>query len=368
MSARLSVYGVTRYYAADCPPAVDRVTFDVAAGEICAILGPSGAGKTTLLRIIAGFEHADQGRVSIDDHVMTDAEHVVPPEERGVGFVHQSGALFPHLTVRENITFGLRGKPRSHRNARWIAMAELCELARFERRYPHELSGGEQQRVALARALAPSPTLICLDEPLSNVDPLRRVELGVDLRRILKAAGTTTLLVTHDQEEAFALADRLGVLRGGRLLQIGAPERVYRAPVAPFVASFLGHATFLPGIAGPDGVETEIGTFEPPQRVEPLTVVDVLVRPGDCLLAADDAGPAVVETASFAGEHWVYLVRLGSGQRLRCDVDAVPHEPLGTGDRVRVVPRTRTAVAYADGAGRTSAVVAGSSTERVRSR
>ena len=358
MSARLSVDGVTRYYAADCPPAVDGVSFEIAAGEICALLGPSGAGKTTLLRIIAGFERADQGRVRIDDRVVTEAGDVVPPEERGVGFVHQSGALFPHLTVRENVTFGLRGQSRATRNARWDRMAELCDLTRFERRYPHELSGGEQQRVALARALAPSPTLICLDEPLSNVDPLRRVELGMELRRILKAAGTTTLLVTHDQEEAFALADTLGVLRGGRLLQIGAPERVYRAPVAPFVASFLGHATFLPGVAGPDGVETEIGVFEPPQRVEPLTVVDVLVRPGDCLLAADDAGPAVVESASFAGEHWVYLVRLRSGQQLRCDVDAVPHDPLGAGDRVRVVPRTRSAVAYADGSLRPPPAVA----------
>ena len=364
MSARLSVTGLTRSYAADLAPAVDRITLDVEAGEICALLGPSGAGKTTLLRIIAGFERADEGRVVIDDRTVTDGDDVVPPEERGVGFVHQSGALFPHLTVRENVTFGLRDQSRAHRNARWGAMAELCDLGRFERRYPHELSGGEQQRVALARALAPSPSLVCLDEPLSNVDPLRRVELGVELRRILKGARTTTLLVTHDQEEAFALADRLGVLRGGRLLQIGAPERVYRAPVAPFVASFLGHATFLPGVAGPEGVETEIGVFEPPERVEPLTAVDVLVRPGDCLLAADEDGPAVVETASFAGEHWVYLVRLRSGQKLRCDVDAVPHEPLGVGGRVRVVPRTRSAVAYAAGTVRPAAVASESSPAR----
>ena len=364
MSARVSVSGLTRRFAASGPPAVDGVAFEVAAGEICALLGPSGAGKTTLLRIIAGFERADRGQVVIDDRLVTDAGRVVPPEERGVGFVHQSGALFPHLTVRENVTFGLHGHARAHRATRWTEMAELCELTRFERRYPHELSGGEQQRVALARALAPSPTLVCFDEPLSNVDPLRRVELGVELRRILKAAGTTTLLVTHDQEEAFALADRLGVLRGGRLLQIDSPERVYRAPAAPFVASFLGHATFLPGIAGPDGVETEIGIFASPQVVEPATVVDVLVRPGDCLLAADQGGPAVVETASFAGEHWVYLVRLGSGRQLRCDIDAVPHEPLGAGDRVRVMPRTRSAVAYADGTVRTSSSAAASSPAR----
>ncbi|HEX6050294.1 MAG TPA: ABC transporter ATP-binding protein [Gemmatimonadaceae bacterium] len=355
MSARLAVNGLTRRFSARGAPALDGVTLDVSAGEICALLGPSGAGKTTLLRIVAGFERADSGQVMIDDRVVTDAGRVVPPEERGVGFVHQSGALFPHMTVRENVVFGLEGQSRARCDARWHEMAELCDLTRFERRYPHELSGGEQQRVALARALAPAPTLVCFDEPLSNVDPLRRVELGMELRRILKAAGTTTLLVTHDQEEAFALADRLGVLRGGRLLQIGPPEQVYRAPAAPFVASFLGHATFLPGIAGPGGVETEIGTFTPPRSLEPSTVVDVLLRPGDCLLAADAAGPAVVETASFAGEHWVYLVRLDSGRQLRCDIDAVPHEPLGAGDRVRVVPRTRTAVVYADGAVRTPA-------------
>jgi iron(III) transport system ATP-binding protein len=347
MSARLSVRGLTRSFLADAAPAVDGVTFDVAAGEICALLGPSGAGKTTLLRIVAGFERADSGRVTIDDRVVTDGGTVVSPEERGVGFVHQSGALFPHLTVRENVVFGLHGWTRARREARWREMAELCELARFERRYPHELSGGEQQRVALARALAPAPALVCFDEPLSNVDPLRRVELGVELRRLLKVAGTTALLVTHDQEEAFALADRLGVLRGGRLLQIGAAERVYRAPAAPFVASFLGHATFLPGIAGPGGVATEIGTFEPPEPVAAEMAVDILVRPGDCLLAADEGGPAVIETASFAGEHWIYLVRLASGQRLRCDIDAVPHTPLGAGSRVRVVPRTSSAVAYA---------------------
>ena len=356
MSARLSVSGVTRRFAGNNTPAVDGVTLDVAAGEICALLGPSGAGKTTLLRIIAGFERADSGRVAIADRTVTDGSHVVPPEERGVGFVHQSGALFPHVTVRENVVFGLHGHSRSAREARWNTLAELCELTRFGHRYPHELSGGEQQRVALARALAPSPTLVCFDEPLSNVDPLRRVELGTELRRILKAAGTTALLVTHDQEEAFALADRLGVLRGGRLLQIGAPAQVYRAPAAPFVASFLGHATFLPGVARRDGVETEIGIFAPPQPVALETVVDVLVRPGDCLLASDAAGAAVVETASFAGEHWVYMVRLGSGRQLRCDIDAVPHEPLGAGDRVRVVPRTRTAVAYADGPARSSVV------------
>ncbi|HUF30652.1 MAG TPA: ABC transporter ATP-binding protein, partial [Gemmatimonadaceae bacterium] len=329
-------------------PALDSVSFAVPAGTICALLGPSGAGKTTLLRVIAGFERADSGSVLLGTRVLADEETWLAPEQRGIGFVHQSGALFPHLTVRHNVVFGLRKERRAARDGRWEELAELCGLEKFAARYPHELSGGEQQRVALARALARRTNLVCLDEPLSNVDPLHRAALGEDLRRILRTSGTTAVLVTHDQDEAFALADQVGLLREGKLVQLDTPERIYRDPASPFVADFLGHATFLPGMAGEGTIQTEIGMFDA-ARAHPLgATVDVLIRPGDCLLDRDAEGSAIVESAAYAGEHWVYGVKLASGRLLRCDMDAVPHTPLYQGERVRVVPRAKHAVAFLD--------------------
>ena len=346
MTVRLDVRGLAKRFDAGARAALDGVSFTVPAGSICALLGPSGAGKTTLLRVIAGFERADAGTVTLGERVLADADTWLAPEDRGIGFVHQSGALFPHLTVRDNVVFGLRKAPRGERDGRWGELAALCGLERFAGRYPHELSGGEQQRVALARALARRTDLVCLDEPLSNVDPLHRTALGDDLRRILQASGTTAVLVTHDQEEAFALADHVGLLRNGRLVQMDTPERIYRHPASPFVADFLGHATFLPGRAGEGQIETEIGLFDSGVVHARGAPVDVLIRPGDCLLDRDAEGTAVVESASFAGEHWIYGVTLASGRRLRCDIDAVPHTPLSPGERVRVVPRSRHAVAF----------------------
>lgn len=346
MSVRLEVESLVKRFGEGSRLALDGVSFTVPAGTICALLGPSGAGKTTLLRVIAGFERADSGSIQLGVRVLADNGSWLAPEQRGIGFVHQSGALFPHLTVRDNVVFGLRKEPRSARNKRWEDLAELCGLANFAARYPHELSGGEQQRVALARALARRTDLICLDEPLSNVDPMHRSALGEDLRRILRTSGTTAVLVTHDQEEAFALADRVGLLCEGKLVQLDTPERIYRDPASPFVADFLGHATFLPGMAGEGTIETEIGMFDAARAHPYGASVDVLVRSGDCLLDPDAEGSAIVESAAFAGEHWVYGVTLASGRRLRCDIDAVPHTPLSPGDRVRVVPRSSQAVAF----------------------
>lgn len=346
MSVRLEVKALVKRFGEDSRSALDGVTFTVPAGTICALLGPSGAGKTTLLRVIAGFERADSGSIQLGVRILADNDSWLAPEQRGIGFVHQSGALFPHLTVRENVVFGLRKEPRSARANRWEDLAELCGLAHFAARYPHELSGGEQQRVALARALARRTDLVCLDEPLSNVDPMHRSALGEDLRRILRTSGTTALLVTHDQEEAFALADRVGLLCEGKLVQLDTPERIYRDPASPFVADFLGHATFLPGMAGEGTIETEIGMFNAARAHPCGASLDVLVRSGDCLLDRDVKGSAMVESAVFAGEHWVYGVTLASGRRLRCAIDAMPHTPLSPGDRVRVVPRSRQAVAF----------------------
>lgn len=346
MTVRLEVGALVKRFGAGARPALDSVSFAVPAGTICALLGPSGAGKTTLLRVIAGFERADSGSVLLGTRVLADEVTWLAPEQRGIGFVHQSGALFPHLTVRDNVLFGLRKEPRTARDGRWQELAELCGLEKFAARYPHELSGGEQQRVALARALARRADLVCLDEPLSNVDPLHRTALGEDLRRILETSGTTAVLVTHDQEEAFALADQVGLLREGKLVQLDTPERIYRDPASPFVADFLGHATFLPGMAGEGTIETEIGMFDAARAHPHGASVDVLIRPGDCLLDRDAEGSAIVETAAYAGEHWVYGVKLASGRLLRCDIDAVPHTPFHRGDRVRVVPRAKNAVAF----------------------
>lgn len=346
MTTSLRLESVSKRYPGRSGSVLDGVTFDIQPGEICALLGPSGAGKTTLLRIVAGFEKPDEGTVTIGDREVATRHRQVPPENRGIGFVHQAGALFPHLTVRENVTYGLHKIPASERRGRWTEISALCGLDAFENRYPHQLSGGEQQRVSLARALAPRAGLVCLDEPLSNVDPQRRYELGDELRRILKESGTTALLVTHDQEEAFAISDRLGILAGGKLVQIGEPQEVYRRPASAFVADFLGHASFLHGVVQEDGIVTEIGTFDVQPAHEPGAELEVLVRPGDCLLAADASGEAIVESARYSGEHWVYEVRLGSGRSLRCDIDAIPYAVLRAGERVRVVPRTREAVAF----------------------
>ncbi len=346
-SPLLEVREVTRRFGRGAA-AVDRLSLALMPGEICAVLGPSGAGKTTLLRLIAGFEQPDAGSVHLDGLEVATPTESVPPEDRGVGVVFQHGALFPHLTVRENVEFGLRRRPAAERSARWDSLAELCALGGLADRYPHELSGGEQQRVALARALAPEAHLVLLDEPLSNVDPLRRESLGHELRRILKASGTTALFVTHDQHEAFSLADRVLVIRAGRIEQAGTPAEVYRTPSSAFVASFVGHATFLPGECRDGRVVTEIGAFADLRAHADGTRVTVPVRPGDCVL--DDAldGDSIVETATFAGDHWICHVRLPSGQDLRCDVDAAPRAPLCAGTRVRVVPRVRAAVAFTE--------------------
>jgi iron(III) transport system ATP-binding protein len=344
----LELHEASRHYRGAAAPALDRATFAVARGEICAVLGPSGAGKTTLLRLIAGFEHLDAGVIRMDGEDVATPDYSLPPEDRGIGVVFQHGALFPHLTVQRNVEFGLRGLARADRAQRWEEVASLCALETLAARYPHELSGGEQQRVALARALAPHSPLVLLDEPLSNVDPLRRETLGADVRRILKTTGTTALLVTHDQHEAFSLADRITVLRNGRIEQDGTAAEVYRTPASQFVASFVGHATFLRGECRGGRVITEIGDFADLRGHADGARVSVPIRPGDCVLADALHGDAVVETAVFAGDHWICGVRLPSGQVLRCDVDTSSRAPLCEGTRVNVVPRVHGAVTFGE--------------------
>jgi iron(III) transport system ATP-binding protein len=238
--------------------AVDGVDLDVRRGEFLGVLGPSGCGKTTLLRLIAGFERPDGGGVEIDGRAVTGPRRNLPPEERRVGMVFQESALFPHLDVAGNIGFGLS---RGGRGARIAELVALVGLAGLQRRMPHELSGGQQQRVALARALAPDPALILLDEPFSGLDATLRAQLRLEVRDILRAAGATTVFVTHDQAEALEISDRVAVMRSGRIEQISTPDQLYLRPVNRFVAGFVGEANLLPGEVRHGEVMTLVGRF-----------------------------------------------------------------------------------------------------------
>jgi iron(III) transport system ATP-binding protein len=268
-SVILHLENVTKRFSRHEPAAVDQVTLSLAQGEIISFLGPSGCGKTTLLRLIAGFERPQSGVIAIAESVVAGEGKWVPPERRQVGMVFQDYALFPHLSVQQNIAFGLRQLAKqkqlveTDRQNRIAQVLELVGLAGLGDRYPHELSGGQQQRVALARALAPAPRLILLDEPLSNLDVQVRLRLRQELREILKSSHTSAIFVTHDQEEAMSIADRVAVMRHGRLEQFGTPEVIYGQPASKFVAEFVTQANFLPvGHCGDRNLETELGCFD----------------------------------------------------------------------------------------------------------
>ncbi|HEY9101545.1 ABC transporter ATP-binding protein [Chitinimonas sp.] len=297
-------------------PVLEQLSFTLAEGEIGCLLGPSGCGKTTALRAIAGFEPIRAGRIRLNGDVIATADEQWPPQQRGIGMVFQDYALFPHLTVAGNVAFGLGSLSRSEAHARTMELLEVVGLAGHADDYTHALSGGQQQRVALARALAPAPRLLLLDEPFSNLDVELRERLSGEVRDILKARGTTALLVTHDQHEAFALADRIGVMAQGRLKQWDSAYALYHEPNDRFVADFVGEGTFLPGevLAG-DLLDFELGrralhaghAFAAGQRV------DVLLRPDDVL--HDDASSlkARVVKKAFRGAQFLYTLALPSG-------------------------------------------------------
>ena len=229
-------------------PAVEHITLAVHQGEILSLLGPSGCGKTTILRAIAGFERVISGTIALSGQLVSSRDMMVPTEQRHIGMVFQEYALFPHLRVEKNIVFGLSHLSRSQQKAVVDELLSLTGLRGLEHRYPHELSGGQQQRVALARALALRPVLLLLDEPFSNLDPDMASRMRQDLHALLRQTKTTAILVTHDHDEAFAMADRVAVLHRGRLEQVDTPEVIYHLPTTPFVADFVGQADFIPGI------------------------------------------------------------------------------------------------------------------------
>jgi iron(III) transport system ATP-binding protein len=284
--------------------AVDGASLCVDHGEVVALLGPSGCGKTTLLRLIAGFERPDAGTVRVADRVVAGPTAWIAPERRRVGMVFQDYALFPHLTVAANVGFGVARRERARR------VPELLEIVGLERlghRYPHELSGGQQQRVALARALAPAPELVLLDEPWSNVDPFLRNALRAEVTEIIRPLGVTVLLVTHDREEAFSLADRIALMRDGKVVQEGTAEELYFAPTTRWAAEFVGAANVLSGSVTDGRVRTPIGAFPTSSAGSDA---QVLIRPELLELEPDDAGDAEVVAREFRGHDVFYRVRL----------------------------------------------------------
>ena len=302
------------------------LSFTLPEGAIGCLLGPSGCGKTTALRCISGFEPIQTGAIRIGGEVVSRPDWMLAAEKRRVGMVFQDYALFPHLTVAANIAFGLRREARQSRQARVDVLLELVGLAGHADQYPHQLSGGQQQRVALARALAPRPRLILMDEPFSNLDVELRERLSLEVRDILKREATTALIVTHDQHEAFALADWVGVMHEGRIQQWDTPYNLYHKPVNRFVADFVGQGALVPGaVINDHQVEIELGVLNGQIPVEcgdrgcdecvRHCQVDVLLRPDDIIHDDDSLMLAEVENKAFRGAEFLYTLKLPSGQR-----------------------------------------------------
>ena len=329
----ICVHGVAKRFG-DVAALVDA-DLCVDRGEMVALIGPSGCGKTTLLRVVAGFELPDAGEVRIGDATVAAAGTWVPPERRRVGMVFQDYALFPHLTVAQNVAFGVR---RQDRGDRVREVLDVVGLGGYERRYPHELSGGQQQRVALARALAPRPSVVLLDEPWSNIDPLLRASMRHELARILRGVEVTVVLVTHDREEAFSLADRVAVMRGGTVVQEGRAEDVYLSPADRWTAEFVGAANLVRGQLSGDLVDTALGRF-PVTGANGARDVDVLIRPELLELRPHPAGSAEVVGREFRGHDVFYRVRLSDGGTVVSQRPSNEVVPLGA--RVELVPHER---------------------------
>ena len=323
-------------------PAVKQVSLTLKQGDLLGLLGASGCGKTTLLRLIAGFERPQSGTIDLAGQRVAGEGIWQPPERRDVGMVFQDYALFPHLTVAKNVAFGLQ-QPRQkrfsakQRQALTADAIALVGLTGLERRYPHQLSGGQQQRVALARALAPQPALVLLDEPLSNLDVQVRLRLRQEIHDILKTSQTTAIFVTHDQEEALSICDRVAVMRQGTLEQIDTPEALYQAPKSQFVAEFVTQANFLPAQWQKDGWQTEIGWFPgdgvQDDRPTPKHAT-VMLRQEALLLTADEASDLVIRDRQFLGREYRYWLVTPSGQALYARTPVSVNLQIGTAVRL----------------------------------
>ena len=332
----LECQGVSKRFGA--VHAVESLDLSVAPGGVLAIVGPSGCGKTTALRLIAGFEQPDGGTITLGGRVVGRAGNALPPEKRRVGMVFQEGALFPHLTVEQNLSYGL---PRaSRRNGRMAEVLDLTGLANLRHRMPYELSGGQQQRVALGRALAPGPEVLLLDEPFSNLDPKLREQVRRDVLEIVRASRSTAVFVTHDQEEALFLGDSMAVMNHGRVEQEGSPEEIFHNPKTRFVAQFIDLAEFLPAWSVDGRLTTEVGPVEWPPSLDtslqhasngdrPEASLELMVRP-DCLeCSPSDQGQCTVIDREFRGAFYLYKIALPSGRSVRCLLPHTVEYPQG---------------------------------------
>jgi len=328
-------------------PVLEQISFTLERGDIACLLGPSGCGKTTALRLIAGFEMPSKGSIRVNEQIMSQVGTVIPPEKRQIGMVFQDYALFPHLNISDNIAFGLHALERKARERRTLEILETVGLSARAKAFPHELSGGQQQRVALARALAPKPALLLLDEPFSNLDVELREKLASEVREIIKHEGITALMVTHDQHEAFAMADWVGVMHQGRIQQWDTAYNVYHRPVNRFVADFVGMGAFLPGrVVNSRQVEIELGTLDgtiPTQcginacdACWNDCTVSVLIRPDD--VTHDDHSPmqAKIIKKAFRGAEFLYTLELASGARILSLVPSHHDHALGESIGIRL--------------------------------
>jgi iron(III) transport system ATP-binding protein len=314
------------------------VSITAAPGELLTLIGPSGCGKSTTLRLVAGLERPDDGTIRIAGDVVADRRTFRPPERRRVGLVFQDHALFPHLTVARNVAFGIDRLPRAEQRQRVGEVLELVRLGHLAKRYPHELSGGEQQRVALARALAPRPAVVLLDEPFSSLDETLRAQVRADTVDALRETKTTAMLVTHDQTEALSTGDRVVVMRDGVLEQADTPQQVFEAPSTRFVASFMGDADFLPAHVTNALLTCEIGVVSTvPGWANADVDVDVVLRPHEVALTPDPESAARVVSVEYHGAFVLHTVRLGSGQTLRSWQSHAVRYPVGAPVAVSVV-------------------------------
>ena len=342
--ALLEVRALRQAYASH--EVVRGLSFTLERGAIGCLLGPSGCGKTTVLRCIAGFEPVAGGEILLDGQVVSSAGLMVPPEERRVGMVFQDHALFPHLTIAENIGFGLHRLRRPERARRVAELVATVGLEGLAHKYPHELSGGQQQRVALARALAPQPSLLLLDEPFSNLDIDLRERLGLEVRDIIKRTRTTAILVTHDQQETFAIADEIGIMHDGRIEQWDSAYNLYHRPANRFIADFVGQGVFLPGaVRNPHQVEIELGMLNgeiPHQCAIGCDVcgkgcqVEVLLRPDDIIHDDASALQAEVVHKAFRGAEILYTLKLASGRKVLALVPSHHNHALGESIGIRL--------------------------------
>ena len=339
----LELQNVSRYFGTR--KAVDGLSLSLEQGSIGCLLGPSGCGKTTALRCIAGFEPVTAGSIRAHGRVLVSPEFSTPPESRRIGMVFQDYALFPHLTAADNVAFGLHRLPAGDRTRRATEMLEAVGLADYRSHYPHQLSGGQQQRIALARALAPEPELILLDEPFSSLDVELRERLSVEVRGILKALNATALLVTHDQQEAFAMADIIGVMKEGRLEQWDTPYQLYHRPGTRFVADFVGQGVFLSGrIIEHGSVQTEVGVMRIDGPIDSKGAwktgdrVELLLRPDDVI--HDDASTLRAEVCqrTFRGAEFLYTLRMPGGARLLSLVPSHHDHQIGESIGIRIEP------------------------------